>query len=74
MSQITIMFVAPLSSSHRGLRRYRSLLLLLFLLFRRVAYFGFRELRRDWRSDKPRYEDPVLIWFEGLKYYNENIY
>ena len=57
MSQITIMFVATLSTSHRGLRRYRSLLLSLLLL-RRVAYFGFRELRRDRRSDKPRYEDP----------------
>ena len=68
------MFVVPLSSGHRGLRRYRSLLLLLFLLLRRVAYFGFRVLRRDRRNAKPRYEDPVLIWFEGLKYYNENIY
>ena len=29
MSRITIMFVAPLSSDHRGFRRYRSLLLLL---------------------------------------------
>ena len=32
MSQITIMFVAPLSSDHRGFRRYGSLLLLLLLL------------------------------------------
>ena len=28
---ITIMFVGPLSSNHRGFRRYRSLLLLLLL-------------------------------------------
>ena len=37
-------------------------------------YLGFRELRRDRRSAKPLHEDPVLIWFEGLKYYHENIY
>ena len=32
MSRITIVFVAPLSSDHRGFRRYSSLLLLLLLL------------------------------------------
>ena len=32
MSRITIMFVKPLSSDHRGFRRYRSLLLLLLLI------------------------------------------
>ena len=42
--------------------------------WRRVAYLGFRELRRDSRSAKPLSEDPVLIWFEALKYYNKNIF
>ena len=36
-----------------------------------VAYLGYRELWRDRRSDKPLYENPVVIWFEGLNYYNE---
>ena len=30
---------------------------------------GFRELRRDRRIAKSLHEDPVLILFEGLKYY-----
>ena len=33
MSRIMIMFVAPLSSDHRGFRRYRSLLLLLLFIY-----------------------------------------
>ena len=32
MSWITIMFIAPLTSDHRGFRRYRSLLLLLLFI------------------------------------------
>ena len=37
-------------------------------------YLGFHELQRDRRSAKLPHEDPVLILFKGLKYYNENIY
>ena len=47
MSRITIMFIAPLTSDHRGFRRYRSLLLL-FLFISMVKQGAAR-----WRNVHP---------------------
>ena len=63
MSQITIVFVAPLISNHRGFRRFGSLLLLLLQPLEIRSHFQCGD--RLYTSESDVYRRQILTYTDG---------